>query len=254
MTQKLLVVSIHDVSPATWKKVRMILDQLESIGIKNRSLLLVPNFQGNAPIDQAEPEFQSWLEQVQKADEICLHGYTHQAEEIRGSVFSRIIATFYTNREGEFYQLTREAMKERLQQGLEHFKNAGLHPTGFVAPAWLLGPAAETLLKEAGFLYTTRLGSMELFKPGQKIKAPTLCYSVRSGWRRILSRLWNPFLFQWSKEVPLLRVAIHPVDIDHPEVFQQILDLLKKATRTRQVVTYEQIADLDGIYSGVVLH
>ena len=256
MTQKLLIVSIHDVSPLTWDKVRMILDRLESIGIKNRSLLLIPNFQGKAPIDQAGGEFQSWLQQIQRQDEICLHGYTHQAQEIRGSLFARLMATVYTQREGEFYQLTPEAMRQRLQQGLEHFAKVGLQPTGFIAPAWLLAPGAESILREAGFKYTTRLGSIELFTSAsiKKLKAPTLCYSVRNGWRRVLSRLWNPLLFKLSKEVPLLRVAIHPVDIDHPEVFQQILDLLRKAIEVRQVVTYQQMVNSAVLHSGAPIH
>jgi hypothetical protein len=42
-------------------------------------------------------------------------------------------------------------------------------------------------------------------------------------------------------------VAIHPVDVDHPAVFEQILRLTGEALKTRRVATYREIAR---IYSG----
>ena len=242
--ERYLVVSIHDLSPVTWRKVSTIQDALKGIGIEQSSLLLIPNFQGAHPVDRADEEFRAWLAAVAQSDEVCLHGYTHQAAAIRGGPVARGMATLYTNREGEFYQLSGEEATRLLRQGLVHFEGLGIKPAGFVAPAWLLNEEVEAALSQLGFTYTTRLRSIQLLEePARTLEAPTCCYSVRSAWRRGLSRLWNPLLAAREKRQSILRMSIHPVDLDHPAIFKQILSLTRQAAGERKVVTYSALVE-----------
>lgn len=246
---RLLAVSLHDVSPLNWKKCELILTQLDALGIHRRILLVIPDYRDAAPVDGADKEFIAWLKKRGERDEVCLHGYSHRAEAIQGGPVARLVATLYTNREGEFYQLAEEQARELLREGLARFERIGFIPEGFVAPAWLLSPEVPAVLREMGFRYTTRLGYIDLLQenPPRSLRAPALCYSVRSAWRRTVSRLWNPLLAARNRQTPILRVAIHPVDVDHPAVFEQILRLTGEALKTRRVATYREIAR---IYSG----
>lgn len=246
----LLAVSLHDVSPVNWEKCESILTRLDALGVHRRILLVIPDYRDSAPVDGAGEAFIAWLKKRSKRDEVCLHGYSHRAEAIQGGPIARLVATLYTNREGEFYQLPEERAKELLREGLARFERIGLHPEGFVAPAWLLSPEVPAALREMGFRYTTRLGHIDLLQenPPRSLRAPALCYSVRSAWRRAVSRLWNPLLARRNRETPILRVAIHPVDIDHPDIFEQIMRLTSEALKTRGVATYLEIA---GIYGGL---
>ncbi len=242
--KRFLVVSIHDVSPLTWHRVRTILEALDGIGIHKRSLLVIPNHQGKAAIEHAEPEFQSWLRILSQQDEVCLHGYRHQAQTLRGGPWARLVATCYTNREGEFYQLTAEEATRQLRKGREHLGNLEIRPTGFIAPAWLLSPQAEAAVHEAGFQYTTRLRSIDILTPPpRRLRAPVLCYSTRRGWRRALSRLWNRTLFALEQRSPVLRAAIHPPDVDHAAIFRQLLSLLRRASADRTVASYQEVVE-----------
>jgi hypothetical protein len=47
-------------------------------------------------------------------------------------------------------------------------------------------------------------------------------------------------LFQRLRRNPLLRLALHPPDIDHPGIWRQILALTRKALRDRKSMTYQE--------------
>ena len=245
-----LIPTLHDVCPGRWEACRRILDRLDQEGIFPKVLLLVPNFRGLEPVDEADEGFIEWILHSAGDNEICLHGYEHLAREVPHSPVRRLMATFYTNKEGEFYDLSQGEAEERIGRGIQRLRRIGLAPEGFIAPAWLLGEEALNAVAEAGFLYTVRLGCIEVIHPDRhKIKAPTLCYSVRSRWRRTISGLWNPFLMEWHRTSPVVRVAIHPVDIEYPEFFEQIIRLLKSAAAQRRIGTYQdflKMLDLSG--------
>lgn len=69
-------------------------------------------------------------------------------------------------------------------------------------------------------------------------KSQSLVWSVRSAWRRMASRLWNLTLFNRLQANPLLRISIHPVDVEHPAIWQQIRDLTGRALLDRTPATY----------------
>ncbi|HSH38873.1 MAG TPA: hypothetical protein VK993_08810, partial [Chthoniobacterales bacterium] len=121
---------------------------------------------------------------------------------------------------------------------------AGLTPRGFIAPAWLLGPQAERAAADAEMEYTTRLTTVRDLRSAENFRARSLVYSVRSGWRRAASLAWNGALSIALAGSPLMRLSIHPVDLAHPVVWNQIMRIVDRLTHTRSTTTYcEWIAE-----------
>ncbi|MEY2574068.1 MAG: uncharacterized protein QOJ87_2281, partial [Verrucomicrobiota bacterium] len=221
-----LVVSIHDVAPATQGCVQEIIAELGHRGVAVCSLLVVPNYhrRGSSTEDRA---FVRWLQDLEsKGHEVVIHGYFHERPRREGeSVAQKLFTRFYTKNEGEFYDLDYDEAFRRITKAREEFTAAGLTPRGFIAPAWLLGLPGERAAADADLEYTTRLTGVRDLRSGENYPARTLAYSVRSGWRRTTSLAWNNLLARQLHEAPLVRVSIHPPDRNHPEIWRQILRL-----------------------------
>ena len=127
------------------------------------------------------------------------------------------VTEYYTAGEGEFYDLSEGEATLRLERAKREFCAVGLAPRGFIAPAWLLGREAERAVRKAGFEYTTRLRCFKDLATGRETASQSLVWSVRSGWRRILSIWWNAWLARKLFRAPLLRIGLHPVDWQHTE-------------------------------------
>jgi uncharacterized protein len=240
-TRRSLVISLHDVSPHTWEPCRRILKALGEQGISAVSLLVIPNHHRRGHFRQDE-EFCEWLrKQVAAGHEAVIHGYYHQrAARAKDTWKDRLVTRRYTAGEGEFYDLPYEEAKALVVRAREDFHAIDLHPTGFIAPAWLLSDPSEQALRDLEISYTTRLGGVWDLKNGQIERSQSLCWSVRAVWRRTSSLVWNAFLYHRLKSRPLLRLAIHPVDFAHRHIWQQIRRLILSAQHHRRVMTYEQ--------------
>jgi len=234
-----LVVSVHDVAPATQARVQEIISDLAHCGVAVCSLLVVPNYhrRGCSTEDRG---FVRWLQDLEsKGHEIVIHGYFHERpRRDRENVSQKIFTRFYTKDEGEFYDLEYDEAFRRINQAREEFTAAGLTPRGFIAPAWLLGAPGERAAADAELEYTTRLTEVRDLRSGENCSARTLAYSVRSGWRRTTSLAWNNLLARQLAEAPLARVSIHPPDRDHPEIWRQILRLTERLLENRTATTY----------------
>jgi predicted deacetylase len=203
-------------------------------------LLVVPDYhhRGNITLDR---EFCAWLGALAAAGhEPVLHGYFHQrdrkpSESSRTRFFTRV----YTADEGEFFDLTFDQARDLMTYGREELALcAGVPPTGFIAPAWLLSADAKAAATSLGFAYTTYLGSVSDLATGRHYKSQSLCWSVRGRRRRVASLCWNALLFQLVRKNPLFRLSIHPPDLTHPKVWYQIQHLACRALEGREAMTY----------------
>lgn len=236
-----LVVSVHDVSPGTRAVCDAILTDLESLGVTQCSLLVVPDHHRNGHFLD-DPEFCEWLQQrAQAGHEIVIHGYYHQRtrREDEGW-YTRMTTQVYTQDEGEFYDTDRATAETLVKQALADFQQIGLSPEGFIAPAWLMNRETESVLKEAGCAYTTRLGGVTDLRTGKQYKSQSLVWSVQTAWRRASSVAWNGLLFRMLRSSALLRISIHPVDVAHQSVWMQIRRMVVDALRDRAPFTYER--------------
>ena len=287
---KSLVVSLHDVSPLTQSFCERILLDLSELGVHQVSLLIIPNHHGRAPVAES-CSFQRWLtREVEAGHEPVLHGYFHQRQRRRADPwFSKITTEIYTAGEGEFFDLSFDLAKKSLCDGLADLAFLPRKVTGFVAPAWLLGDAAEQAVHRLGFVYTTRIGCIRIFKPlarkshepkrpsdfraieplrerlwreldlkgrqtergllptvcercgVSEVKSRSLVWSTRAAWRAVASLCWNRALAIAMSDVPVLRVSIHPADVQHKLVWRQIREIIGSARRARECISYERL-------------
>lgn len=242
--ERSLVVSIHDVSTLTRKRVVGMLEDLKAVGVPLTSLLVIPDHHHKGRIDE-DREFAEWLGEVTGQEhEAVLHGFYHlrPMKEDEG-LATKMITRSYTEGEGEFYDLSHEEASLLIVRGKQAFAACGITPTGFIAPAWLLGKEAERAVRNAGFDYTTRIGEVIDCKNDGSFHARSMVYSVRASWRRGVSLLWNEFLAQQLRSAPLLRIGLHPPDWDHRSIRNHALVSIRKAVKTRRVTTYARWLD-----------
>lgn len=235
-----LVVSIHDVSPRTWAATEKMLADLADDGVSRVSLLVIPDHhRRGAILDDAG--FCKWLrEAVAAGHEVVLHGYYHLRERRAGDGFAaKLITESYTAGEGEFHDLEENAAADLLQKGRDEFRGVGLDPTGFIAPAWLLGRDAARAVRRLGFDYTTRIDRVEDLRTGRNFASQSLVYSVRSGWRRAVSLGWNEFLLRALGKRPLIRIGLHPPDWEFAAIRDHARKCVMRALVGREPMTYE---------------
>lgn len=239
-TKDFLVVSIHDVAPATQAVVREMIRELAGRGVHHISLLVVPNYHHRGSSTK-DGEFVSWLRQLEASGhEIVVHGYFHQRPAADGEdVLDKLVTRFYTQGEGEFYDLGYEEAFRRISAGRDELKAAGLKPRGFVAPAWLLSNEGLRAARDAEMEYTTHLRNVVDLRSGEIFPSRSLVYSVRNGWRRATSLAWNAALSRALKATALMRLSIHPPDYSHPAIWRQIIDLVSAMASSRTPTTYQ---------------
>jgi hypothetical protein len=240
--QKSLIVSLHDAHPGSHAQIAEQVALLAGYGITRSSILVVPEFHHGGLLTK-DPAFcddvSSWQA---KGHEIVLHGYYHDRAEAVPDTFSNFYWTrLYTAGEAEFLDLTKEAARGRLELGRILFESLGWRAKGFVAPAWLMASGLTNLLAEMGFAYTTRVGEIIPLLPGlNRIKSSqSLCYSTRAAWRRVASGVWNKYLYGRLRETDLIRLSLHPRDLEFPLMRRQIDQILRASLkRGFQPTTY----------------
>ena len=234
-----LVVSIHDVSPFTLEPARAILEELRALGVGRTSLLVVPDHHQRGNFLRDKP-FCEWLvARCGEGHEAVIHGYYHKRERVPGETpLQKFMTRAYTADEGEFYDISEERALLLVTKAQQEFAGLGLHPRGFIAPAWLLSDGGEQALRKAGVRYTTRIASVLDLKNNITHPARSMVYSVRSAWRRGASLTWNAALFRRLKPQPLLRVSIHPPDLGHAKIWRQIAGCVALALEDRAPMTY----------------
>ncbi|PYL54081.1 MAG: hypothetical protein DMF29_07035 [Verrucomicrobia bacterium] len=234
-----LIVSLHDVAPSTQPTTDKIISELAHKGIRHCSLLVVPDYHHEGASMQAR-QFISWLCNLEAdGHEIVIHGYFHQRPpRERESFLEKFVTQFYTQGEGEFFDLGYDEAFHRIKTARDEFVANGLKPRGFVAPAWLLSAEAERAARDAEMEYTTRLRTVRDLRSGETFSARSLVYSVRNGWRRMTSLAWNAALSRILKEKPLVRLSIHPPDFSHPTIWRQIVNLIGEMDGRRTPTTY----------------
>jgi predicted deacetylase len=241
MNRGSLVVSLHDVSPHTFDASRRIISALAEAGIPRTSLLIVPDHHSRGHF-LGYPDFCDWLRLLASGGhEPVIHGYFHRrSRKPEESLQAKLTTRVYTADEGEFFDIDQDEAAVLVEKARGEFRECGLNPSGFIAPAWLLSAGGEAAMRELGIAYTTRLATVADLQSGEITHSQSLVWSVRSGWRRATSLAWNSTLFRFSRRNALLRISIHPVDIDHPRIWEQIVALTRDAAAHRDVLTYEK--------------
>ena len=229
-----LIVSLHDAHPGSREAIAEQIGFLAERGVRAASILVVPDFHHGAPLAK-EPAFCDAVSAWQSGGhEIVLHGYFHDRRDSpRENLATLFWTRLYTSREAEFLDLPLDEARVRLRRGRELFADRGWNARGFIAPAWLMAPHLPALLAELGFTYTNRLRDLvPLSRTGPRsIPSQSLCYSTRAGWRRTASAVWNKQLFGKLRETNLIRLSLHPRDLEFPLLRRQIDQIVRAALK-----------------------
>lgn len=219
---------LHDVAPETWRDYQPLVEAVDALGHIPMSWLVVPDFHHRNPLDKF-PGFCRMLDQrIACGDELVLHGYFH-CDDGPGprTLPDWFMRRIYTH-EGEFYVLNETAALERLELGKALFQRHDWPLQGFVAPAWLLNEGARQALIKSGLSYTSDPHHLHLLPKFTAIKAPSFVWSARSNWRRGLSWLLSENLAWRCRQMPLVRLGLHPVDMRHDFSRTYWLELLQR--------------------------
>ena len=223
-----IIVSIHDVHPSSFEACRQQVLFCESLGIRRFSILAVPAFHVHEPLNRSA-ELVRWL-QAREAlgDEIVIHGFSHLNTSGVTSVSSWFWNRVYTANEAEFVHLEFKDARNRIERGRQHLVQAGLHPVGFVAPGWLMNSHVMKAVFGLGLSYTNSLAAI-IPAAGKPVRRHTLCYSASAAWRRHSSLVWNGMLWRMTKGNDLVRISLHPGDLEHAALQAQISAILANA-------------------------
>lgn len=210
----ILLVSIHDVSPAQEPNVLRLWDLCARRGV-TPALLVVPNWHGEWPLHN-HPRFINWVRaRAEEGAEIVLHGERHDENGLPRRLADHWRAWGRTDGEGEFLTLDGPGAHERLARGLAQLRELGLDPTGFVPPGWLAREAAYEAAAAIGLAFSEDDRCVRLLPSGRRVKSPVIRWSTRTR-----ARAWGSvavaagrWMLQRSAAYP--RIALHPRDVDH---------------------------------------
>jgi predicted deacetylase len=235
---RVLCIAIHDVAPPTWSRCEVLFDLLGTLGAPPTTLLVVPDYHRCGGVE-SDPAFVQAIDaRVTRGDEIALHGYYHLDDgPAPHSAFEWLQRRVLTASEGEFAALTECEAELRIGAGLRMFDRLKWHVAGFVAPAWLLGAGARAALARTPIRYTSTHTHLETTADGRRIAAPVISASARSAWRCRTSRHWLRVARAMTRNTPLLRIALHPADIDDPDLLAAWRDLLDALLADRVALT-----------------
>jgi uncharacterized protein len=243
-TAKLLVVSFHDLHVGNYEICQSFLDKIRSSGIDRTCLLTVPRWQGGERACD-NSAFRAWIRQARDAGhEIVQHGYTHVDDSrLPLNPAALFMARIYTDGEGEFYRIDKDLARHKIEAGRRIMTGClGQAPAGFVAPAWLIAHDCIPLLKELGLAYTTTLDRIIPFDRGP-IRAPAISISARSALRRKLSELWIRRMEKIVTGSQILRIAVHPCDLEYEALSSMLFELIARSGTERRATTYHSIVE-----------
>jgi len=236
--QRLLLASIHDVSPRFESEVDRLMELLGPHVGTRLAMLVVPNHWGDAPIVPGSAfagRLRNWAEQ---GIEMFLHGFTHRDEAQYSAAADRIRARFMTASEGEFLGLSSSDAAARIAKGRDLLEDVIGRPIdGFVAPAWLYGDGArEALVKSAIPLAEDHLRVWSPATGAELAWGPVITWASRTRTRLLSSLAAAAALRHAPLEV--LRIGVHPPDIRHPALVRSIGRTFTAARRERRPARY----------------
>jgi predicted deacetylase len=210
-----LAVALHDVEPATYERCALIRDWLDDHGVDRITLLVTPA-RDLHPFDRRSPELVGWLaERRDRGDAIAQHGF--RGEAWHGG--------------GEFARLDAGETRRAVDAGRRLLHLAGVEPSGFVAPAYAYTPALHAALARS-FDWWAALRAVH-----RRAIADPLTTTAES-----LARLTTPWRLRGRAAMgrELLRLDVHPSDLDAGRRIAALEHVLQRARR-RRAVTYDAL-------------
>jgi len=243
--ERKLLVTVHDVSPRHFNRLQEIHEFLDTLGIGHRyGMLVVPDFWAEWSLVTA-PVFVGWLRSRQTAGvEMILHGYFHRDDRRHAGAMARLRARTMTAGEGEFLGLDYGTAYARIESGRAMLEEVlGTSIAGFVAPAWLYNEATKRALAEQSFLFAEDHWSVwSPLHGGRTVcRSPVVSYSARTRGKTLSSWAWSRLSTVALARSPVVRLAIHPRDLDSPFIVKEIQRALRAHLSKRSLKGYSEL-------------
>jgi predicted deacetylase len=227
-TARRLVVSIHDVAPATLDATIRLRELVrQHAGAIPVSLLIVPCYHGE---HTWSAEAVDWVRGAAAAgDELVLHGWQHQSpRRVDGAEFGR--------------HMLFPAVRERIRKAQAHLTEIGIATEGFIAPAYAHPPAVEYAMGELHFSWwATR---RHVHCAGGVRPLPSMGLGASTPARRAVSPTAAAVGCRIFATAPNLRLDLHPADLAHPRLRRAIPHLIQHVTRgDRRAVSHAEIVN-----------
>ena len=222
-----IAVSLHDVEPATFERCALIRDWLNDLGVDRVTLLVIPAPDLH-PFHDRRPDLAEWLDECSRAgDAVAQHGFQH-----------RRLHAGRGRRRGEFVGLDGDETRCAVLAGRRVLKLAGIQPRGFVAPGYAYTNALRATLATT-FEWWAGIGRLHRASGAAPTTAPALALGTSSA----LKRWSSPRVVRAGAMLSgeLLRLDLHPADLDHPRHVGAVEKVLCRA-RDRSAVTYDELA------------
>ncbi len=232
---------MHDVAPASAAATLRWCADADTFGIPV-SLLVIPGAWRGQQLADA-PDFARVLrERRDGGDEVMVHGWTHVAGP-EGSWTRRAVGRAVARGAAEFAALDEAQAASRLASAMAVLGDFGLSTPGFTPPGWLASGAAVRALRKAGFTHTTdHLGVRDL-RTGRRHRGFALSHRPGGGLsERIGSAMVEGLARRISRRGGLVRIALHPDDLQRPGLREATLRAIESALRAgAQAVTYASL-------------
>ena len=237
---KHLLVTIHDVTPAFLPRAEALWGLCAARGVVP-GLLVIPDWHGRAPVER-EPAFGAWVRaRAAEGAEIFLHGERHDEVGLPRGWRDGVRAFARTNREGEFLTLDYTGARDRIDRGLERLRTIRLEPVGFVPPAWLARPDAHQAANDAGLQVSEDDGAIFVHRTGERVDSPVVRWSARTRFRAHASVVGERMRWMLQRDAAVMRIALHPGDLDHPATRRSVTRALDRWLAARRPGRYASL-------------
>ncbi len=204
-------------------------------------LLVIPDWHGQSPVE-GDAAFGEWVRaRAAEGAEIFLHGERHDEVGLPRTWKDELRALARTNREGEFLTLDYTGARDRIDRGLERLRMIGLEPIGFVPPAWLARPETHLAAKDAGLAVSEDDGAIYLHRSASRVASPVVRWSARTPFRATASVAGARLRWALQRRAPVMRLALHPGDLEHPATARSVERELDEWLADRRPGCYREL-------------
>lgn len=240
-----VVISLHDVAPATWEESRSLLGAVEDRSMRC-SILVVPGPWRGSAMDE-EAGFARWVRDVvERGHEPVLHGWSHgvTADVVPSTrTLRRWVGMKVTRGCAEFLVLGAPEARRRLEAGLETLLRHGIEVDGFTPPGWWASPETDDVLARLGFRYTTTRRAVVDLAADRRIDVSAVCQRPGSPLTGVGARVIHRVVADAVARRRPVRVALHPDDLHDPRLDGATDRLLDTCASADASLTYAQLVD-----------
>lgn len=209
-----LLVSIHDIAPASAKATERWLADLDARGIPS-TLLVIPGPWRGSRLSQSPDLVASLHDASARGHELALHGWAHKAGP-DGAPWRRATAQLLARGAAEFAALDVADATARLSAGLAELAALDIEPVGFHPPGWLASPGAYQALRRVGIRYSSSHLYIHDLITEQRYTLPALSHRPGGTGEVLAARMMRKSALAMTRRGRSFRVALHPDDLRHP--------------------------------------